>query len=403
MLKRILFVDHDRDITGSSVSLAYIIRACLRNNYEIYMLTPKIGENEKYFSDLGVNIINYGKGLFKSANLDIHYSYSINWFSVYGIFILIKNLVKFFYGLFLSCYFQLKVKPDILYINEHVLFHFSICSKFLNSISIIHIRSKFASNRHSYRSVLIGKLILNFNRYIFNITQIEADQFKSKDGKLSAKVIIVNEFLDSQNFSLKNNLIEIKNKYSIPANKYVILTLGGVLPIKGTLDLLTSISKLDDKQKFFLLVAGKLYKNSSKQNADYYDKCISILNSNLKNNSIVLGEISNSTELISCCNLLVSTSNLSHFSRPIIEAWAQKKSVIASDTEHSQNLIEDHFDGLLYENMNTFDLQNRIVEVMYNPTLNEKLGENGYRKAIRLFHEDNTTELIMKYLATINK
>jgi glycosyltransferase involved in cell wall biosynthesis len=99
----------------------------------------------------------------------------------------------------------------------------------------------------------------------------------------------------------------------------------------------------------------------------------------------------------------VSTSNLSHFSRPIIEAWAQKKSVIASDTEHSQNLIVDHFDGLLYENMNTFDLQNRIVEVMYNPALNEKLGENGYRKAVRLFHEDNTSDLIIKYLATIDK
>ena len=399
--KRILFVDHDFGLSGSLISMSYLVKEFVRNDYEVLILS-KVGESEKKpLVSIGAKIISYSSSPFKSITLSLHISdktrfLSKNWFKN-----LFKDILFFFNGVVLSIQVISKYKPDLVYINEYVTIHFALYAK-LNSIPVIvHIRSLFIDQKYNFRVMLLKKALQNVPDFNFTITQLEAEQITNKH-IIRAKTIVIPEFLSNEDFVSLESSSQIKRKYRVENSEIIITFLGGISYIKGSIDFIRSIKELNLAKIKFIL-AGKIFDNKKIPNVySYYKNCIKYINTpEIRPFIELVGPVENVKELLTISDIVVSCSVETHFSRPVIEAWAQKKAVIASDIQHSRNLIEDGIDGIIVPVNNHLILSKVLKNLIIDENLRLNLGQNGFLKAKKFFSAEINVKKIINHCSKL--
>jgi len=397
--KRVLFIDHDMVKSGATISLKYITDSFQLNNFDVFLLTRKSEKDCEIFTKSDVNIIKYSNSALKSIALSIHFSddypfLSKNWFLT-----IFKNIFRTFVGIITIWRVVKKTKPDLIYLNEHNLLCGALVARILGVPSFMHIRSKFIEGKFHIRESIIAKSILKFNNYVFTISQIEFNQLKRYSmGKNNFDILP--EFLAEKDFELFNS-DEVREELSLPKEKKIVLSFGGIDKLKGTLDYINSIHILNIKENnVFFLLAGEIKSTGLiKEVNEYYLKTIEMLQKiEQDKNFRMLGFVEAPQKLISAVDVLVSPLTSSHFSRPIIESWALKKAIITSDTEHSRSYIVDGFDGLFYTIGNADQLSNKILELTSDDSLYQKLSLNGYEKAKNYYlKESNPLKIVNKF------
>ena len=392
--RKILFIDHDPNITGSTVSMKYLIKGFYEVGWEILILSPKDESTLKFFQEFNVTSIK----LEKHFNLEMHFLNIMPLFSLRGMKANIYILIYFIKGFIYAVRNLSKIKPDLVYINEYVLSQFSAASKILNIPVVTHIRSPFLKGSFGLRRYLFSKLLLKCNSYIFAITEQEATQICKKNNKNIAKVKVIYEFLDENDFAIKDDIYILKEKFSIPQEIIVLLMLGGVEEIKGTYESIQAFSKIvESNDKIHLIIAGPITNNS-----EYYKSCLDVITAkDLKSKVDIIGFKTKVHDLISCADIVLSCSIKSHFSRPIIEAWAQRKPIISSDIIHSREVVDDKKNGLLYQYNHPEELAEKVIYLISQPETRKILGENGYCKAKSLYQMEKNVGNIINYCSLL--
>ena len=113
-----------------------------------------------------------------------------------------------------------------------------------------------------------------------------------------------------------------------------------------------------------------------------------------------LGLIDNIPDLIASSTALIWPATQSHFARPIIEAYAMSKPVIASDFESSREIVGNDETGILFESNNHKKLSEAIIKFIENPRLADKMGIAAYEKAKNMFDCDINNQKIIKCFDT---
>ncbi len=90
---------------------------------------------------------------------------------------------------------------------------------------------------------------------------------------------------------------------------------------------------------------------------------------------------------------LISPFVIEHFSRPIIEAFANMKPVIATNIEGMNEIVDDNVDGLLVDRNKPRSLAKAINYLNANPELIRQMGVNGYEKAKKIFSPNNVADI----------
>ena len=106
----------------------------------------------------------------------------------------------------------------------------------------------------------------------------------------------------------------------------------------------------------------------------------------------------NVDDFMNICDVLINAGIDSHFSRPIIEAWAKKKPIISSRVRHIEEYVEENVNGLLYEPGNFEDLSQKILLLKNDEELAKGLGESGFRKAKEQFYAKANCESILNII-----
>lgn len=388
-MKTILFVDHDPGYSGSTVSLLYLVKYFALQNFKVYVLTAKDQNLQNIFSD---NAVCIDSRLFSINPFFLFISFTNNFpvLSYKGIISNLSIIVKILIGIYKAFKIISKLKPDLIYVNEYTSLQASIVSRILRIPCVTHIRSRLIEGKTGLRRHLLGKTIVMTNDLCFAITKIEGNQLPQHKNN----VIVVHEFLEESNFTVVSNKNTVFNKFEIPANRYLVVMLGGIGEIKGT-DMFLKAAEMAVKQNqnLFFVIAGPQFINCS----DYVKKCYEILNlPSLRDNIKYIGEITNPTELISCSNLLVSSNTQTHFSRPVIEAWAQKKPVIVTDTAHSIELVDNYVNGIIVNTGSYEEMANAIIKLSRDEMISNKLAEAGYMKASTDFNHERTIGYIYR-------
>lgn len=397
--KIILFLDHDAGISGSTVSMSYLIEAFIHRGYKVFVLSRKNKEGDEYLERLGAAVIKYKSSPWDSIALSVHFADESTVFSSKGIVTVAKDFLRFFNGLWKTFRIAGKLKPDIVYINEYNMSHCGLACRLLGIPSFVHVRSQFLHGTFGLRNYLVSKLIAKLNRMAFPITDQEAMQVL-RYNKNADNIKVVPEFLGQNDFLSDGSVKQTRYELGLPEDKKIILMLGGVDRLKGTFEYLKSIKKVAEKNSGVLfLLAGEIKKSGLlKEVEDYYSRCTDLINSSENSPYLkILGHISNVHDYMYASDILVSASTFSHFSRPVIEAWALRKAVITTDTPHAREYVEDQIDGLFVGVGKADELAHAIISLICNPGLYEKLADNGYKKAVKNYGAETNARMIVDY------
>ena len=191
---------------------------------------------------------------------------------------------------------------------------------------------------------------------------------------------------------------ELRRTYKISSDKFIILTISRLKKIKGIdvlIYALNSVLKKFKNTELFIIGDGDYRKNLEKlvhklDLQDYVKFLGNIPNDNLS-------DYYNLSDIF-----VLPTRAKEGFPWVIIEAMSCKKPVIVSNIGCvSGSVIKDGENGLLFEPTNIKDLEEKILLLLNNPQLRNKIAENGYQTVKRFFSEEiminETLEVIEKH------
>lgn len=400
-MKKILFIDHDPVRSGSTVSLEYLIRSFADRSYKVFVHTPKTEASSQGFVKAGAKVLPMGKRWFKTLAISSLFTNRDFPFSPRGLSTAAKDLVKLLYGVVIYAKVLRSTGADLVYVNEHVVIQASLAARLVGVPAVVHVRSMLLSGTVGIRLSLMRMLIRRFNRFIFAITHQEAAQLNLPPDEAS-KVKLVGEFFDIRDSGYKP-LNGSEPMLAFRREKHVVLMLGGIQSMKGSLDFLCAAEEvLRKRNDVTFIVAGTIRENGSRKEREHYLACQDIVQ-RLKpiERLWVLGEIDQSLELVAMADIVVSPATISHFSRPVIEAWGFGKPVVATATKHMNELISDGINGILVNVGSSGEIAESIQQLLEHPDLRKSLGEAGKRKVAKEFDAARNAGMIVDCCDTL--
>jgi glycosyltransferase involved in cell wall biosynthesis len=107
-----------------------------------------------------------------------------------------------------------------------------------------------------------------------------------------------------------------------------------------------------------------------------------------------LGKVDNVHELLAAADVVVVPSWDEGFSLVALESLAAKRAVIASDTGGLKDIIEDGVTGMLFTPKDANALANKLLWVLSDSPLRERLGKQGYDDVTRRFGRERVIDRI---------
>jgi glycosyltransferase involved in cell wall biosynthesis len=105
--------------------------------------------------------------------------------------------------------------------------------------------------------------------------------------------------------------------------------------------------------------------------------------------------------LMAAADVVVFPSTVPHFARPVIEAGAMAKPVVASRLGGVEELVDDGRTGLLVPPGDPAALADAIVRVLLDPGLARRMGEAGYQASVRRFSREPIVAQLLDVYARV--
>jgi glycosyltransferase involved in cell wall biosynthesis len=393
--KRILFIDEDQERNGSTVSMEYLVRGFAQRDYEVLVLSWKLAPRFTAGLTPWATVLDARRGLVPSITMCVHFICLTPPWSLQGIIAIGKDVMKFVAGFFLVRREIRTQKPDLVYLNEYSVVQASVAAFACGVPAVVHIRSQMLRGALGMRRRLVARLVLRFNQSVFAITRLEAEQLHARPSE-RAKINIVGEFVPPPPPGVSDAGL-LRKGFGLPAGKSIVTMLGGIKDLKGTIEFLQAAGEVvRTRPDVAFVVAGGDFRDGNPAHRAYYDRCMREVESLRRSGSIcMLGGIPNPLDLIMASDIIVSPSTLSHFSRPVVEAWRLGKPVIATSTAHMRDLITHESDGLLVDPGDPHDLAGAILRLLNDRPLYLRMAEKGREKAEAEFDAEKNLSVIV--------
>ncbi|MBI2418360.1 MAG: glycosyltransferase family 4 protein [Ignavibacteriales bacterium] len=403
MKHRVLFFDHDSDITGSTISLMYILQELRSRGMEIWVASPKSEENFAVFARFGCLRYDFSSFLINSLGLDLHSSSKFSGSRLSRGLRLLKNFGKLILGIIMSAKAIWVIKPDLVYINEYVLIQSAISAWFMRIPCVVHIRSLIISKENIFRHLFIQYCLGIFPSHIIAITQSEAAQLKSRYLN-TTRISVVTEFVEQKKYPIESDVTSFYQEHPQLLRKRIILFMGGIWQLKGTFEFLKAATMVARKHKdAHFVIIGRIVNSGTENDIQYYNDCSALLNIDESHSYIsVLGHRTDVDIFLSQCSILVAPNQLDHFSRPIIEAWNFYKPVISTNLPHAAEIIINRTNGILTPNNRTDELAEAICELLANEKLSREIGKAGFEYASENFNLKVNLQKIFTIIQNVN-
>lgn len=183
------------------------------------------------------------------------------------------------------------------------------------------------------------------------------------------------------------NTDEIVQKYDLAGNK-VVLFVGQIRPRKGPQLLIDAAPIILDKEpntKFMFVGSGEDYRNTLQNRA---------LQFNISKNVIFVDALppSQLPAYYAACDIFAFPSFMEGLGLSQIEAMLCGKPVVASNVDAIPEVLVDGETGLLMDDLTCEALAQKIMFLLNNNELKIKFGENGRKRALKLFDIDKVVE-----------
>lgn len=257
--------------------------------------------------------------------------------------------------------------------------------------SVILHGMDFSFALKSARKKKMSKLILNNAEKI-----ICSNSYTAKLAGIflgdSSKIAVINPGVEN-NLQLSINNYQFKEKYKLEG-KQILLSVGRLVKRKG-FDMV--LEALPDVLKQIPDLVYVIIGNGEEQ--DNYK--LSIINYQLQDKVLIITDATDEDKYKwyeTCDAFIMPSRNINGdfegFGIVYLEANLAGKPVIAGDSGGVRDAVEDDINGLLVDSGNKEATGNAIINLMQNPELRKKLGEQGRERALKYFQwEDKIKEI----------
>ena len=236
-MKRILFLHQVSYIGGASYCLLNLLKEINRNDFEPLVLLANKGPLEDEITKLGIQV-------YYMPNMSI-IPYNQNLLSYYSITAYFKAFRSRETLKRILC----TLKPDIMYLNNVMLYPYLKVGHDLGVKTVIHIREHWPLDEHRFQ---LKWLIDNVRRYSNKVIAINTYSATMVSG-IENKTTIVYDWIDFTGRYKEHNLDEIIGEDASKLKVFVYT--GGLQTIKGGLEVFEVFSKYK-KENYRLLAIG---------------------------------------------------------------------------------------------------------------------------------------------------
>lgn len=380
---RILYVHHAAGWGGAIINLVNIIQNLDHNKYDIKVLLIK---NSIVTEKLAARNISWM--LCESWFYKKFYKYYIhtipNRLSIFNLRRQLRMVLSWLGSRYIFAAKELNnLDFDVIHLNSSVLTDWLLPSKKMGKKVILHIQEPLATGLFGIRYRFLRK---QMQKYADKIIAISKDN--------AQRVNVIGKTTVVYNFT------EIATKKPLEKSYYSrqFLYVGGTSEIKGFYTMVDALPLLhNDIEVIFIgdfnykhIGFGKVLKKNRR-------KLRAIKKIEKSKNARIVGEVDNIKPYLdeACC--LISPFLITHFSRPIIEAYANFKTVIATNVEGINEEVSNGIDGIIIEDNSWHSLASSMNNLSENPSLIFHMSVKGHEKSQKMFSTENIQKIVNIY------
>lgn len=390
-MHRILFLNHSDKIGGAERSLLDVLKFIDKERFYPVIVTSKEGQFLNAVKTLGIStrIVPIHPAIFRLSRKDKLTP------SLIGI-----NILRLLEPLLSLARFVIREDIDVIYSNSLKTDILAAVISLLTRRKLIwHIRDMLPQGKIMRLFIFLG---MNFPDRIIVNSDFTATQF-SHSPKIFSKIKRIYNGVDIDKF----RPLDVDSlKKSIGLNRFAKLVgiFSMLTPWKGH-SCFIKAAELVVREKpdtGFLVVGDEIYDTSSAKKGYRQELEKLVKAACLENNFIFAGYKDNIAELLNLCDLVVSASlEPEPFGRTAIEAMACGKPVIAPRCGGFLETIIDEKTGLLFSCNDHEDLAKKIIYLLNESKLINKMGFDGKGIVEKKFNSRNLTREIEAVISGI--
>lgn len=196
------------------------------------------------------------------------------------------------------------------------------------------------------------------------------------------------------NFVNENNFSKLKKtSFDTPKNKKILLGLGRFHENKSFSFLVESLKYVSSNYVLWLVGNGKLKKEYLRIAKEY----------GVEHRLKLINWTNNVSKFYNTADFLICSSKIEPLGNVILEGWAHKIPVLASNVMGPKELITHKKNGLKYNHNNLNDFLKCILMMEENDNLRLKIIKNGYDEFKKKYSEDVISRKYLQFFKEVKK
>lgn len=378
---RILYIHHGQGISGATLSLLYLIEQLDRARYEPVVACLYEGASAERFRQAGIETRIV-------PGID-HFAHTAGaWLPLRRLDAIAQKTLHFWPSVRRTETLVAETGADLVHVNSAVLAASAWGAHRAGVPVVWHIREPLHPGHTGLRRAILRRLIHRYGDRVVPVCQQNAALLLPSD-----RIRVVYNFVDFTTFDRSLSGAGVRQSLGIPTDAPLALMLGGVSIIKGTVTYARALSLLLERlpDAHFLVagyvpeIQGGLAGRISRQQG-YTRALYSLMDEHdLHDRLHLLGLRDDVPQLLAASDVLVFPSTVPHFARPVAEAGAMARPVVASDLGGPREIVQHGETGLLVPPRDPAALADALLAILSDRDRARAMGEAGYRQARRLF------------------
>ena len=362
--KRCLFVQYTAQPSGSPISGLSIIDALADQEFEVDVVFGISGSMEKEYASKGCAIHHLHHGHWLLGGDPLH---RLWWWLLE-----IRSAWAF------SRLFRV-VRPDIVYVNTTVSIAPVLAASLRGLPVIWHIRELFSDvggEMHwPFGGPLVARMLLRSlpRRLVFVSETARANVLGSRPCRKSE---VIPNPLARAFFERQVSLSDARRHFDLPADGFLVGLPGTLRPVKGHDFFLAAASLLvQGDRTYHFMICGDF---DHEYGHHIRDMCVQL---GIRENVHFVGSVDDMCFFYGACDVACIPSRSESFGRTVIEAFAQRRPVVATRAGGIVESVSDGQTGLLVDYGDAAALAKAIRRLRQDPALRASLTERAWRLA----------------------
>lgn len=352
-MKNILFLEHLPYIGGGQRVLLDIVEG-IKNDYNIRVVLPAEGSllSELEKIDVSYDVVSIGNYNRTHKNITDVVKY-------------VKQTLKFAVTI---CQIIKKHEIDLVYANGTLTFFGGVCAcVFTQTPIIFHLHGVWSDRKSTALVKLLSKM--DIVKRVISVSYIVKNQLEASD-----KNVVIYNSVDIEKFKPSQNS-DIKARLQIPPNHHTVGIISSLIPEKGHEDFIKAAKIVTHQiQDVVFLIVGDIPDKSEQIYKDSLYNIVSQLS--LKDKIIFTGYRPDIPQILSVLDVLVVASTIPEACPVVlVEASASGVPAVASRLGGSIELVKDGVNGFLYDASKPEYLASKILTILQDDALADKLGK----------------------------